>query len=110
MAHALARPFPRSLLVALGAALAGGLVALALIGLVRLDRAHTHADFSISVPHGWKASRTGSAAILRSRDGAATVIVRRSGALHGSLPPPKECERHSVTVSGWCPGLRTYGR
>src|SRR3954454_25398226 len=85
MTHALARPSPRSLLVALGAALAGGLVALALVGLVRLDGAVSHADFSISVPHGWKATRTSGAATLRSRDGRATVIVRRSGALHGSL-------------------------
>ena len=85
MTHRLARPFPRSVLVALGAALAGGLVALALIGLVRLDGAAGHADFSISVPHGWKATRTSGAAILRSGDGRATVIVRRSGELHGSL-------------------------
>ena len=85
MTHALARPFPRSLLVALGAALAGGLLALALIGLVRFDGARSHTDFSISVPHGWKATRTANAAILRSADGRATVIVRRSGELHGSL-------------------------
>jgi hypothetical protein len=32
------------------------------------------------------------------------------GALHGSLPPPKGHGRHSVTISGWCPGLRTHGR
>ena len=85
MAHALARPFPRTMLVALGAALAGGLVALALIGLVRLDGAQGHPDFSISVPHGWKARRTAHAAILRSPDRRATVIVRRSAELHGNL-------------------------
>lgn len=85
MAHALTRPFPRSILTAVGAALAGGLVALALIGLVRLDGAQGHADFTITVPHGWKATRTAHAAILRSADGRATVIVRRSGELRGSL-------------------------
>jgi hypothetical protein len=85
MTHALARPFPRSLLVALGAALAGGLIALALIGLVRLDGAQGRADFSISVPHGWKATTSAQAAVLRSADRGATVVVRRSGELHGSL-------------------------
>jgi hypothetical protein len=85
MTHALARPFPRSLFVALGAALAGGLIALALIGMVRFDGAQSHTDFSISVPRGWKATRTAHAAILRSADGKATVIVQRSGALRGSL-------------------------
>ena len=85
MTHALARPFPRSVLVAIGAALAGGLVALAFMGLMRLGGAAAHTDFSISVPHGWKATRTARAAILRSGDGNATVIVRRSGELHGGL-------------------------
>ena len=83
--HALARPLPRSLLVALGSALAGGLVALALISLVQTGPAHRDATFSITVPQGWKLTRGPAAAVLRSADGRATVIVRRTGEVHGSL-------------------------
>ena len=83
--HALARPFPRSLLVALASALAGGLAALALLALVHTGPAHVDATFSIAVPHGWKLTRGPAAAVLRSGDGRATVIVRRTGELHGSL-------------------------
>jgi hypothetical protein len=85
MTHALARPLPRSLLVALGSALAGGLAALALIALVQIGPAHDDATFSIAVPHGWKLTRGPAAAVLRSTDGRATVIVRRTGELRGSL-------------------------
>jgi hypothetical protein len=83
--HALARPLPRSLLVAIGSALAGGLAALALIALVQAGPAHDDATFSITVPQGWKLTRGPAAAVLRSADGRATVIVRRTGELHGSL-------------------------
>jgi hypothetical protein len=31
------------------------------------------------------------------------------GDLHGSVAPPERHGRHSVTGSGWCPGLRTRG-
>jgi len=31
------------------------------------------------------------------------------GSLHGNVPPPKGHGRHSVTTSGWCPGLGTGG-
>jgi hypothetical protein len=86
--HALARPLPRSLLVAFGSALAGGLAALALIALVHAGPTHergANATFSIAVPHGWNLTRGPAAAVLRSADGRATVIVRRTGELHGSL-------------------------
>jgi hypothetical protein len=86
--HGLARPLPRSLLVALGSALAGGLAGLALLALVHAGSAHersAQAPFSIAVPHGWKLTRGPAAAVLRSADGRATVIVRRTGELHGSL-------------------------
>jgi predicted Zn-dependent protease len=85
MAPALARPLPRSLLVAAGSALAGGLAALALLALVHTGPAREDASFSITVPHGWKLSRGPAAAVLRRGDGRATVIVRRTGELHGSL-------------------------
>jgi hypothetical protein len=85
---ALGRPFPRTLLVALGSALAGGLAILALIALVRIDDpartqspVYKTADFSIAVPRGWKAA----GGVLRSADGHATVIVRRTGNLRGNL-------------------------
>ena len=107
MAHSLTRPFPRGLLVALGAALAGGLFMLAPIGLVRLDSAQGHPDFSIAVPHGWKATRGAHAAVLRSADGRATVIVRRSGELHGSL---RTVARDLTTrLAARVPGFRMIG-
>lgn len=81
-AHALARPLP---FVALGSALAAGLAALALITLVPLGAGDRAADFSIRVPQGWKLTRGPAAAVLRSADGSATVIVRRTGELRGSL-------------------------
>jgi hypothetical protein len=103
--HTLARPFPRTLLLAAGSALGGALALLTLIGLVRLvsgsDSPATTAPaytapghaFSIAVPHGWAALRgaqlarvPGSpAAVLRRSDGHGTVIVRRTGSLRGNL-------------------------
>jgi hypothetical protein len=103
--HALTRPFPRTLLVAAGSALAGGLAVLALIGIVNLfagsDRQSASAPvytapghaFSIAVPSGWTALRgseltrlPGSpAAVLRRSGGSGAVVVRRTGALGGNL-------------------------
>ena len=107
MTHALARPFPRTLLVALGSALAGGLAALALIALVHTGPASGDATFSISVPHGWKLTRGPAAAVLRSADGSATVIVRRTGELHGSL----RTIAHDLTarLASRLPGFRLVG-
>src|SRR3954465_10916153 len=85
MPHALARPLPRTLLVTVASVLAGGLAALALIALVHTGAASGKATFSISVPHGWKLTRGPAAAVLRSAEGRATVIVRRTGELHGNL-------------------------
>jgi hypothetical protein len=64
---------------------------LTLIALIRLDDGsaaqapvYKTADFSIAVPRGWKAVG-GPTTVLRRGDGSATVIVRRTGALRGSL-------------------------
>ena len=107
MPHALARPLPRSLFVAIGSALAGGLAALALIALVQTGPTHDDATFSIAVPHGWKLTRGPAAAVLRSADGRATVIVRRTGELHGSL---RTVARDMTTrLSSRMPGFRLVG-
>jgi hypothetical protein len=107
MTHALARPLPRTLLAAVGSALAGGLAALALIALVHTGPASGDATFSISVPHGWKLTRGPAAAVLRSADGRATVIVRRTGELHGSL----RTVAHDLTarLASRVPGFRLVG-
>jgi hypothetical protein len=107
VAHALARPFPRTVLVALGAALAGGLAGLALITLVHSGPAHESTSFSITAPHGWNLTRGPSAAVLRSADGRATVIVRRTGELRGSL---REVARELTTrLASRVPGFRLVG-
>lgn len=107
MTHALARPLPGSVLVALGSALAGGLAALALIALVHVGPAPKHAEFSITVPHGWKVTRGPAAAVLRSGDGRATVIVRRTGDLRGSL---RTVARDlTVRLAARVPGFRLVG-
>lgn len=28
----------------------------------------------------------------------------KDGTLHGTVPPPSDGKRHSVTADGWCPG------
>lgn len=92
-AAALPRLAPlRTVIVALGSALAGGLVALALLGLVPSGGAH-HAQahspvfrgtgFSIAVPSGWTAQAISSGVVLRR--GAGVVIVRRTGPVRGDL-------------------------
>ena len=105
--HAFARPLPRSLIVALGSALAGGLAALALIALVQTGPAHGGATFSMTVPHGWKLTRGPAGAVLRSADGRATVIVRRTGELRGSL----RAVAHDLTarLATRVPGFRLVG-
>jgi hypothetical protein len=106
-AHALARPFPRSVLVALGSALAGGLAALALIALVHVGPSQADATFSIAVPHGWTLTRGPAAAVLRSGDSRATVIVRRTGELRGSL---RTVARDMTTrLAARLPGFRLIG-
>jgi hypothetical protein len=105
--HALARPFPRSLLLALGSALAGGLAALALITLVQIGPAHGQTTFRITAPHGWKVTRGTAATVLRSGDGRATVIVRRTSELRGSL---RTVARDLTTrLASRVPGFRLVG-
>jgi hypothetical protein len=105
--HALARPLPRSLLVAIASALAGGLAALALIALLQTAPAHDDATFSLAVPHGWKLTRGPAAAVLRSPDGRATVIVRRTGELQGSLRTV--ARGLTARLSSRLPGFRLVG-
>ncbi|MEA2431966.1 MAG: hypothetical protein QOI19_2439 [Thermoleophilaceae bacterium] len=111
-AHALARPFPRTLLVALASALAGGLAILALTGLVRLgdgsapSPVYKTKDFSITVPRGWT-THGGATTVLRKGDGRATVVVRRTGKLHGSL---RTIARDlTARLSARVPGFRLVG-
>lgn len=92
-AHALPRLLPRNVLVALGSALAGGLVVLTLMALLGSGSARNpggHAlrgsGFSMSVPDGWQSARAdGTEAMLRRADGHGVVIVRRTEALQGDL-------------------------
>jgi hypothetical protein len=109
-AHALARPFPRALLVALGSALAGGLAILALIALLPAGHGAAHdpvyqtPEFSISVPRGWKVIGDG---VLGRDDRSGAVIVRRTGKLHGSL---RTVARDLTTrLSARVPGFRLVG-
>jgi hypothetical protein len=111
-ALALARPFPRTLLVALGSALAGGLAMIAFTALLRADHGSTAGpvykakDFSITVPHGWT-THGGATTVLRTGDGSATVVVRRTGRLHGSL---RTIARDLTTRLGaTVPGFRLVG-
>jgi hypothetical protein len=106
-AHALARPFPRTLLTALGSALAGGLAILALIALLPAGHAAAHhsvyqtPEFSISVPHGWKVVGDG---VIGRDDRSGAVIVRRTGKLHGPL---RTIARDLTTrLSARVPGFR----
>jgi hypothetical protein len=105
--HALARPFPRSLLVGLGAALAGGLAALVLLALIPLGSAEDTRHFSIAVPQGWKLTRGPAAAVLRSADGRGTVIVRRSPELQGDLRTV--ARGLTVRLAQRLPGFRLVG-
>jgi hypothetical protein len=107
IAHALARPLPRTLLVALGSALAGGLAILALIALLPISHEAAHApvyqtpEFSISVPHGWRVVGDG---VLGRDDRSGAVIVRRTGRLHGSV---RTIARDLTTsLSARVPGFR----
>jgi hypothetical protein len=103
-APAFASPLPRTALVALASAAAGGLAVLALMALVSLlggspkpTRAAAYAApghaFTITVPAGWTALRgtaltrlPGSpAAVLERADKRGIVIIRRTPALGGSL-------------------------
>ena len=96
IASALPRLLPRSVLVALGAALAGGLAVLALLAAVRLFEGGSHAagsqavfhgaGFSIGIPSGWRAARAdGADVMLRRTDGHGVVIVHRTGPVQGDL-------------------------
>jgi hypothetical protein len=109
-AHALARSFPRTLLVALGSALAGGLAILALIALLPAGQSAAHnpvyqtPEFSISVPQGWKVVGDG---VLGRDDRSAAVIVRRTGKLHGGL---RTIARDlTARLSARVPGFRLVG-
>lgn len=124
---ALGRPLPRTLLIVIGSALAGGLVMLAVIGLVRSaggsDRDAASARvysppghaFSIGVPRGWTAldddrlARVpGSpAAVLRRSDGRGTVIVQRTGDLRGN--PGQVGRELTAELTRRMPGFRPIG-
>jgi hypothetical protein len=91
---ALPRLLPRTFLVGLGSALAGGLLMLGVMGLVGGGTHAGHsspvfkgAGFSLTVPAGWAVQPgAGSAgAVLRRGDGLGTVIVRRTGPVRGDL-------------------------
>lgn len=109
-AHALARPFPRTLLVALASALAGGLAIIALTQLLPIGGAAAQGpvyrtpEFSIAVPHGWGVVGDG---VLGRDDHSGAVIVRRVGKLHGS---PRTIARDlTARLGARVPGFRLVG-